>query len=165
MSRKRRREACDESWIGGLAGAVGKGLLAGLVGTAAISLSQAIEMKMTGRSPSSTPRQAAEKLFAITPNNEQAAARVNNLTHYGYGSALGTIRGLLAVLGLRGTPANALHIAAVQTLAMVIVPRLGLAPPARQWGSKVIATEVVHHAVYGMAAGCALDWMNRCKRG
>lgn len=165
MSRKSRREGCGESWIGSLAGALGKGLVAGLVGTAAISVSQAIEMKMTGRPPSSTPRQAAEKVFAITPKDEQAAERVNNLTHYGYGTALGTIRGLLAVLGLRGTPANALHIAAAQTLAMVIVPKLGLAPPARQWGGKVIASEIVHHAVYGIAAGCALDWMDRCKKG
>ncbi len=161
MFKRKRIVACGESWIGVFGSTLGKGLLAGAIGTVAISLSQAIEMKISGRGPSSTPRQAAEKVFGITARDERASERLNTLVHYGYGTSLGLIRGLLSLSGLRGLAATAVHTAKVQALAMILLPRLGLAPPVRQWGRKALATEILHHAVYGVAAGRAFDWMNR----
>jgi hypothetical protein len=41
--------------LGDVATAVGKGLFAGLAGVAAMTLSQQIEMKLSGREPSTSP--------------------------------------------------------------------------------------------------------------
>ena len=46
-------------WFAEVAGAIGKGLMAGAAGTLAITLSQMIEMKITKRKPSTAPADAA----------------------------------------------------------------------------------------------------------
>ncbi|MGI8859153.1 MAG: hypothetical protein ACR2HO_03220 [Rubrobacteraceae bacterium] len=47
--------------IGDVAANVGKGLFAGVAGTAAMTVSSTLEMKLSGRSASETPAKAAEK--------------------------------------------------------------------------------------------------------
>ena len=54
---------CDESWSGRAAGYLGKGLVAGILGTIVITISQQIEMEKTGRQPSNSPLLAAQKVF------------------------------------------------------------------------------------------------------
>ncbi len=155
---------CDESWSGRAAGYLGKGLIAGIFGTIAITISQQIEMEKTGRSPSSTPYLAAQKVLQINAQNEIAENKLNNLVHYFYGTSLGLARGFLSILGIRGLIATLMHISIVQALAMIILPKLKIAPPASEWGRKVILMELMHHSIYGLAAGIAFDWMNRCIR-
>lgn len=50
--------------FGAVAAAVGKGLFAGLAGTAAMTLSQQIEMKLSGREPSTGPGDMVADLLA-----------------------------------------------------------------------------------------------------
>jgi len=162
--RKTHNFHCDETLPGKIAGAFGKGLVAGLIGTFAITISQMIEMKITGRKPSSAPRQAAEKVFGVTARDEQSAEKLNNLMHFGYGTSLGAIRGLLTLCGLKGISGTLVHILTLQGLSMILLPKMNLAPPAKEWGTKVIITELLHHGVYGVAAGIAYDFINRGKR-
>ncbi|NLD99338.1 MAG: hypothetical protein GX640_05640 [Fibrobacter sp.] len=155
-------EYCDEPWSGKVAGAIGKGLIAGIIGTVAITISQQIEMNKTGRQPSTTPLQAAQLLLKFKPESDDAIQGLNNLVHFSYGTALGLIRSILKILGIGGLFATILHIGSVQALAMILLPKMKLAPPVNQWDKKTIQIGLIHHTVYGVVAGILFDWMSRC---
>ena len=69
---------------------VGKGLVAGFVGTAAMTVSSSLEAKLRGRQASSAPARATAKMLGIKEFEDGiAAARFNDLSHWGYGDRLG----------------------------------------------------------------------------
>jgi hypothetical protein len=77
--------------IGNLASAAGRGLLAGAIGTAAMTVSSTLEMKLRGRPSSSAPADAASKVLGVEPIDEAAEARFSTLVHWGYGTAWGAL--------------------------------------------------------------------------
>ena len=93
--------------IGDVAAAFGKGLFAGVAGTAAMTASNTLEMKLRNRGASSAPADAAAKVLGVEPVDEEAQPRFSNLVHWGYGTAWGGARGLVAAAGLSGTRATA----------------------------------------------------------
>ena len=116
--------------IGNLASAIGRGLLAGAIGTAAMTLSSTLEMKLRDRPSSSAPAQAAGKVLGVEPVDEAAQARFSTLVHWGYGTAWGAVRGLLAGIGLGGYSATAVHFAAIWGGSLVMLPALDVKVPA-----------------------------------
>jgi hypothetical protein len=147
--------------IGKVAGTLGVGLLAGLVGTAAITASQAIEMKIRHRKPSDTPAKAAEKVLGIAPKTEEDEKRFAQLVHWGYGTAWGVFRPVVAGAGITGLAGVLAHFAAIQGAAMVVLPGLKVAPPVKEWGATEIGIEAFHHLVYATAAGLTYDAASR----
>ncbi|MDB5009882.1 MAG: hypothetical protein JWQ06_671, partial [Mucilaginibacter sp.] len=57
----------EDNALGELGSAIGKGLLAGLAATAAMTLSQMIEMKITKREPSDAPVKVTSQTVGIIP--------------------------------------------------------------------------------------------------
>ena len=147
--------------LGDLAAAVGKGLFAGAAGTAAMTASRTLEMKLRGRPASSTPARAAEKVLGVQPVEEEAEARFSNLVHWGYGTAWGGVRGLIAAAGLTGPAATAAHLAAVWGSEQVMLPALDAAPPLTEWGAREVAIDAFHHLVYAAATGVAYSLLDR----
>ena len=147
--------------LGDLAAAVGKGLFAGAAGTAAMTASSTLEMKLRGRPASSTPARAAEKVLGVQPVDEEAEARFSNLVHWGYGTAWGGVRGLIAAAGLTGPAATAAHLAAVWGSEQVMLPALDAAPPLTEWGAREVAIDAFHHLVYAAATGAAYSLLDR----
>ena len=80
-----------------------KGALAGLVGTAAMTAGQLAEMRLTGREPSLVPGHVASKLLRLSPEDDQALARISIGMHWAHGMTMGTGRALLVVLRQVGT--------------------------------------------------------------
>lgn len=72
--------------LGGVAAAVGKGLAAGIVGTAAMTVSSTLEARLRGRDPSTSPARAASKVLGVAPVDEVGERRFNTLVHWGYGT-------------------------------------------------------------------------------
>lgn len=144
---------------GALACHLGIGLAAGLVGTLAITASQMIEMRLRKRKPSPTPAKAVEKVLGIEPAGPEAEKRLSTLTHFGYGTAWGAFRGLLDSAGVHDPAATALHFAAVEGTAMVMLPALQVAPPVKEWGAQEIAVESLHHLVYVTAVGVTYGYL------
>jgi hypothetical protein len=145
-----------------LAEDIGKGLVAGLAGTAAMTVSSTLEMKIRGRPPSSAPAKAAEKVLGIERfESPEAESRFSNLVHWGYGTGWGAVRGLLDALGLPPGAATAVHGALVWGGAAVMLPKLQVAPPISEWGAEEIAIDVFHHAVYATGTGMAYELMDR----
>jgi hypothetical protein len=147
--------------LGDVAAAFGKGIFAGLAGTAVMTLSSTIEMKVRGRPPSSTPALAAAKVLGVEPVDEEAKARFSNLVHWGYGTAWGGARGLLAAAGLSGPAATTAHLGAVWGSEQVMLPALGVTPPLTEWGVKEVAIDALHHLVYAGATGVAYTLLDR----
>jgi len=141
---------------GTIASSIGKGLVAGVVGTAAMTVSSSLEARIRHRAASSAPARATAKVLGIKEfEDDIAAARFNDLSHWGYGTMWGVVRGLLGAAGLSPKAATAAHGAAVWGSAAVTCPALEVAPPFVFWGRKEVAIDLWHHAVYATAAGIA----------
>lgn len=147
--------------IGNVAGSLGRGLVAGVVGTAVMTLAQMIEMRARGREASTAPARAVEKTLGIVPSSDEAERRLGLITHFAYGTAWGIARGLLGSAGVRKTAANSVHLLLVWGAALAMLPRMGLAPPVRQWSKTELADDLVLHAVYAFATGGAYEWLER----
>jgi hypothetical protein len=139
-----------------LAGSIGRGLLAGFAGTAAMTVSSTAEARLRRRAPSTAPARATAKVLGIKEfDGPVAQARWNDLSHWGYGTGWGVVRGLLAMAGLSPRAATAAHGAAIYGAAQVTLPALEVAPPSVFWGPEEIAIDAFHHAVYATATGLA----------
>ena len=140
------------------ADAIGDGLVAGFLGTAAMTASSTIEARLRRRAASSAPARATAKALGIREfDSDLARARFNDLSHWGYGTSWGVVRGLLDALGLPPRAATAAHGAAIYGAAQVTLPALEVAPPAVFWPKEEIAIDAFHHAVYATATGVAYE--------
>ncbi len=144
----------------GIATEVGRGLLAGLVGAVAMTISSTLEMRLRRRPPSSAPADAAGKVLGVQPRDDAGKQRFATLVHYAYGSAWGLARAAIgaafcAAAGRRRRSSIAeplAHFAAVWGASLVMLPALGIAKPFWRWGAKEVAIDALHHTVYVTAA-------------
>jgi hypothetical protein len=138
--------------------AIGDGLVAGLLGTAAMTVSSTVEARLRHRAASSAPAQATAKALGIAAfDNDIARARFNDLSHWGYGTGWGVVRGLLGATGMSPRAATMAHGAAIYGAAQVTLPALEVAPPSIYWGAQEVAIDAFHHAVYAAATGLAYE--------
>ena len=145
--------------LGDVAADVGKGLFAGVVGTAAMTVSSTLEMKIRERPGSSAP-EAAGKVLGVEPKGEAEQARFSNMIHWGYGTSWGAVRGLIGAAGLEGPGAAAAHLGVVWGTEQVMLPALSVAPPFWRWGVKEVAIDTLHHLVYAGATSAAYDFLD-----
>jgi hypothetical protein len=145
-----------------VADAIGKGLVAGFAGTAAMTVSSTLEAKLRGRALSDAPARATTKVLGIKEfEDARAKARFSDLSHWGYGTSWGIARALLRELGLSAGRATPAHFAAVWGSALVTLPALEVAPPVVFWRKQEIAIDVFHHLVYVTATGLAFELLDR----
>jgi hypothetical protein len=145
-----------------VADSIGRGLVAGFAGTAAMTISSTLEAKLRGRASSSAPARATAKLLGIKEfEDDVAKARFNDLSHWGYGTSWGVLRGLLGAAGLSPKAATAAHGAAIYGAAQVTLPALEIAPPSVFWPKEEIAIDALHHLVYATATGMAYELISR----
>ena len=144
-----------------VAASIGKGLMAGFVGTAAMTASSTVEARLRGRAASSAPARATAKVLGIKEfEDDLAKARFSDLSHWGYGTGWGVVRGLLAATGMSPKAATAAHGAAVYGAAQVTLPALEVAPPSIFWAKEEIAIDAFHHVVYATATGFAYELLS-----
>jgi hypothetical protein len=140
-----------------LAAAIGKGVVAGFVGTAAMTVSSTLEAKLRGRPFSTAPAKAAQKVLGIESFSSPAAeARFSNLVHWGYGTGWGVARGILG-MALPPKAAGIAHFGAIWGGALVMLPALDVAPPVWKWGREDVAIDVFHHLVYVATTAAAYE--------
>ena len=144
-----------------VATAIGIGLMAGIAGTAAMTISQMIEMKITGRKGSITPANAVREVFDIKPVTEGKSEKVSNEVHWVYGTSLGMVRGALNLIGLKKWVATSVHFATIWGGELVMLPALRVAPPVTKEKPKDIALDAFYHIVYAITAGFVFDAINK----
>ena len=89
--------------------AIGQGLVAGFCGTAAMTLSQQIEMKLSGREPSTGPGDMVASLLGVEPKGQKERETFSNLVHWTWGTLWGLPRGLISLVGAKGGKATLMH--------------------------------------------------------
>jgi hypothetical protein len=142
----------QDNILGELGGAIGKGLLAGLAATAAITISQMIEMKITKREPSEAPVKVVSETLGAKPAHKEDKEKLSQEIHWAYGTAWGVSRGLISLTGLKGLPAALVHFAAIWGTSMVMLPKFNAAKPIYEEDPQTIAIDGFHHAVYALTA-------------
>src|SRR3954467_4240721 len=143
-----------------LACGLGKGIVAGVAGTAAMTISSTIEQKLRGRPPSTAPADAAAKVLGIHSfPSEGAKNAFSNAVHWSYGTGWGAVR---ALLGRKLSPgaASATHLAALWGSEQVMLPALEVAPPVTMWGREEVAIDGFHHMVYAAATGISYELLS-----
>jgi hypothetical protein len=154
--------AQEASLLGRLAGDIGRGILAGAVGTAAMTISSTVEMKLRDRDPSTVPAEAASQVLGVRVW-KQDQAKFANVVHWQYGSSIGALRGLLSAFGLREPLASGIFFTTVWGIALAMVPKLSDAPPLKEWGPEDLAIDAFHHLVYAAATGLAISTLFRAR--
>ena len=144
-----------------LAENLGKGIVAGIFGTAAMTVSSTLEAKIRDRGSSNTPTLAASKVLGISEfSSDEAESRFGQLVHWGYGTGWGAARGVLSAI-LPSRLAGPAHLAVVWGSEQVMLPALDVSPPATEWGAQEIAIDLFHHVVYATATGLAYSWLDQ----
>jgi hypothetical protein len=154
----------EDNTLGELGSAIGKGLLAGIAATAAMTLSQMIEMKITKREASDATVKVAGDTAGIKPASEQDKSKLSQEVHWSYGTAWGIARGLIGLTGLKGLPATLVHFGAVWGTSLIMLPKHDAAKPINEQQPKDIAIDVLHHSVYALTAGLVYDALDAGRR-
>ena len=142
-----------------MSAALGRGVVAGLAGTAAMTAFQkAIEMPLTGRSDSYAPASFAEKVLPVRPGSDSGRKRLNYGTHFALGTMWGTAYGLAARTGLRGQRAVAVVFLTVYTGDVLLNTALGLYEPS-SWSRRDWAIDIIDKLVQAEATGAAFDYV------
>lgn len=133
--------------------AVIKGLFAGLIGTIVMTLSQMLEISITGRQPSTVPGQVGSKLFGLSPKNEHEMTSLSNKVHWVHGIALGAVFGLISLAEVIGVAAIAIFFALLWIGDALLYAALGIAPLPWHWKANELITDLFHKGVYAIATG------------
>jgi hypothetical protein len=150
-----------EKTTGKIGSAIGRGLIAGLAGTAAITLSQWLENKINRKDLSFAPADAACKALGIEASEREQREKLSREVHWTYGTLWGVPLGLISLTGISKLPAAAIHFGAIFYTALTIQPDFEVSPPVQEWSKKKIAIDALHHAVYIAVAGLVFDAINK----
>jgi hypothetical protein len=131
---------------------IARGLAAGFVGTCAVTLSQRVEMAVSGRPPSDLPAQVAEGLYGISARGRRRE-RVAFAMHWLNNSSSGLARVGVGAAGLRGAPAVAATAALYLGAQTLLFARLGLERPR--------PVDVLHAVVWASATSTAYELLER----
>lgn len=140
-------------------GAVTRGLVAGAVGTAAMTAAQTVYYKAMDTEGSSTPAEVGKRIIEGVLKREvsdELYERLNTYMHWGYGTSWGALLGLVAGSGDPGAlKSGVLFGTAVWGASLGELPAMKLAPPPTQYSASQIAPDLGFHLVYGLAAAVA----------
>jgi hypothetical protein len=162
-------------------GAIGRGLLAGTLGTAAMDallfaryrrgggerrlreweLSADVSSWEQAPAPAQVGRRLVEGLFELELPPTRAAL-VNNVTHWAYGilggAQYGIVAGSLRAPRIRyGLPFGA----SVWGAGYVVLPAMKLYRPIWKYDRKTLANDLSAHLVYGLGTATALQLLSR----
>ena len=136
---------------------IGRGVVAGVAGTAVMTLFQKlVEMPITGRGESFAPANFVAKILPIEPQNEQERQRLNWVTHFALGAMWGGAFGIAGRAGLHGQKAVAAVFATVYTGDVLLNTALGLYEPS-SWSRQDLIIDIVDKLVQAEATGVIFD--------
>jgi hypothetical protein len=144
----------------GVRDAAARGLAAGFAGTVALTISQRIEMGLTGRAPSDLPARVAEGVLGISPRGRMRSL-VAFATHWVNNTSSGLGRALASGVGLRGAPAAGATFVFYLSGSSLLFRRLDLAPPPWRRGAQQLTIDVIHAGVYAVATSAAYELLDR----
>lgn len=137
---------------------LGRGMLAGLIGTIAMTASERLEMALSGRQASQVPgRVGAHLLPGKDPTSSSEVGRLNGPVHWVHGISMGALRAALDAAGLRGLQASAAHFALLWGGDAALYRALGITDLPWRWDADELAVDVLHKGVYAAVTGAVYD--------
>lgn len=137
---------------------LGRGMLAGLIGTIAMTASERLEMALSGRQASQVPGQVGAHLLpGKDPTSSSEVDRLNRPVHWVHGISLGALRVALDAAGLRGPRASAAHFALLWGGDAALYRALGITDLPWRWDADELAVDVLHKGVYAAVTGAVYD--------
>ena len=137
----------------GLMRAAGKGMVAGLVGAAAMTAGEKLEQALTHRPDSYVPARALMTLLGKRPTDLDQPVSWNHAMHWGTAATLGAVRGIWAAIGLRGPRADLTHTVVRLAFDQTVENATGVGAPPHTWPIREQVVDVLHKAVYSVATG------------
>ena len=136
---------------------VGRGALAGVAGSVAMTAFQKlVEMPLSEREDSYAPAELTQKLLPIHPQSAAGRWWLNYAAHTALGAMWGAAYGVAAHKGLRGPRGAAATFAAIYSQDLLTISLLGLAKPWT-WSRKDWTIDVLDKAVVIAATGAVFD--------
>jgi hypothetical protein len=142
----------------GLVGALSRGMVAGAIGTIAMTVSERLEMAVSGREASQVPGQVGAHLLpGQDPDSSADVARLNAPVHWAHGISMGALRGALDMAGVRGPEASIAHFLLLWGGDAALYRALGVADLPWRWDADELASDVLHKGLYAMTTGAVYD--------
>jgi len=138
-------------------GAALRGLAAGAAGVAAMTAAEKVEQVVTRRPNSFVPGHTLERLLGLPQKPDAARVWLNWAMHWGQGTLLGAVRGLMAERGLRGPVGSFLFTNLRLLTDQTLENATGVGAPPWTWPVDEQALDLLHKAVYAFAAGAVAD--------
>ncbi len=154
-------------------GALARGLVAGFVGTVAMTGYQLTVAKLRGQlnkkprrwADAPVPAQLAKRVSEGVFEHKVKLAhekKLTNLVHFSYGTSWGAVYGLAQATLHAPTLAHGLGFGtAVWGTAYAVLPPTGLYEPPWKYPVKELAVDLSHHLVYGVAVAGAYRALER----
>lgn len=143
--------------VGRLATAWAQGAVSGLAGVAVMTVGEKVEQALTHRPDSYVPARALLALLGRPAGEDEQPPVWNHLMHWGTGAAVGGLRGVWAVTGIRGPIANAWHTVVRLAVDQTIENATGAGAPPATWPRAEQAVDTLHKAVYSTVTGLVAD--------
>lgn len=165
-------------------GALGRGLLAGVLGTGAMTGWQMLSAKLqsSGKEAPEAPSEPPQDPWEQASAPAKVAKRIGegvfkrdvsadliplltNVTHWGYGTGWGAVYGLVAgTFGTSRVRDGLLFGTAVWTMSYVQLVPIGLYDPPWAYPPKELAMDLSYHLVYGAGLAEGYRVLNRIGR-
>lgn len=133
------------------------GIIAGLAGTAAMTISEKIEQAITGRPNSFIPAHALERVLGLPTEPDQQRRWLSWVAHWGLGTLPAALRGIMAEGGMRGPLASTMFFVTRMTTDETMENVTGVGKPPWSWGARLGAIDTLHKGVYAFATGAVAD--------
>ena len=138
-------------------GAASRGMVAGLVGVAAMTAAEKLEQLLTRRPNSFVPAHTLERLLRLPSKPDEERLWMNWAMHWGQGVLLGAVRGLMAERGVRGPVGSFLFMNLRLLNDQTLENATGVGAPPETWPRSELVVDVLHKAVYAFATGLVAD--------
>jgi hypothetical protein len=134
-----------------------RGLVAGLVGVAAMTLAEKVEQAFTQRPNSFVPAHTLERLLRLPNKPDAKRIWLNWAMHWGQGILLGSVRGIMAARGVRG-PAGSFLFTNLRLLNDQTLENMtGVGAPPWTWPRDEQMIDLLHKAIYAFVTGAVAD--------
>jgi len=134
-----------------------RGLVAGLVGVAAMTAAEKVEQAFTQRPNSYVPAHTLERLLGLPHKPDEERLWLNWTMHWGQGILLGVVRAFMAEHGFRGPVGSFLFMNLRLLNDQTLENATGVGSPPWTWPLDEQVIDLLHKAIYAFTTGVVAD--------
>lgn len=140
-----------------LGAAAARGAVAGLAGVVAMTATEWIEQRVTGRPDSYVPGRALLTLLGRGADDDEQPTVWNHAMQWGTGAVLGALRGTWSATGIRGSWATLTHTVVRLAFDQTVENATGAGAPPSTWPGLERRVDLLHKAIYAAVTGAVAD--------